>query len=208
MLLYLVRHGESAHNAEGRIQGHSDVPLSELGRRQSAAVADAMADVPADALFVSPLRRALETAQPLAERTGLSISTDPRLMEIDAGVFQNRLRTELPELYPEEYARWLSGDPDFAIPGGESRRALMARGDEALHTIRQTGCLHAVVVSHGGLLSAAIKVLLGIPAHRHPFRLENGSISRIEWTDGRVKVLSLNETHHLKEVGLAGSGDL
>ncbi|MDZ7616510.1 MAG: histidine phosphatase family protein [Patescibacteria group bacterium] len=208
MLLYFIRHGESAHNAEGRIQGHSDVPLSELGRRQSAAVAAALADMPIDALYASPLRRALETAQPIADRIGLPIVTDPRLKEINAGVFQNRRRSELPELHPEEYQCWLSGDPDFTIPQGESRRALMARGNDALHAIRDAGPAHAVVVSHGGLISAVLKVLLDIPAHRHPFRLENGSISRIDWTDGRVKLLSLNETHHLLEVGLAGCGDL
>ncbi len=208
MLLTLVRHGESAYNAEGRIQGQSDVPLSELGRRQSEAVADAVAGAPVEAIYSSPLRRALETAQPIAIRTGVPIATDPRLMEIDAGVFQNRLRTELPERYPEEYRRWLSGDPDFTIPGGESRRDLMVRGGDFLLAIREARHAHAVVVTHGGLLSAALKVLLDIPAHRHPFRLENGSISRIEWTDGSVKVLSLNETCHLHHVGLAGSGDL
>ncbi len=208
MLLYFVRHGESAHNAEGRIQGQSDVPLSELGRRQSQAAADALADQAIDALYSSPLRRAMETAEPFAARTGIRIVTDPRLMEIDAGVFQDCLRSELPKRYPEEYHRWLSGDPDFTIPGGESRRALMVRGGEVLRAIRAAGQDQVVVVTHGGLLSAALKVLLEIPAHRHPFRFENGSISRIEWTDGSVNVVSLNEKHHLVSVGLAGSGDL
>ncbi len=212
MLLTFVRHGESAYNAEGRIQGQSDVPLSELGWRQGAATADALADAgagpPIDALYSSPLRRAMETTEPLAARIGLPIATDPRLMEIAAGVFENRLRTELPDEFPEEYRRWLSGDPDFAIPGGESRRDLMLRGGDFLQAIRRAGHRHAVVVTHGGLLSAALKVLLDIPAHRHPFSLQNGSISRVAWNDGIVKVLSLNETHHLHAVGLAGSGDL
>lgn len=209
MLLSFVRHGESAHNAEGRIQGQSDVPLSEFGRRQSEAVADALADASLDIIYSSPLRRAWETAQPVAARSGAPIATDPRLMEIDAGVFQNQLRAELPDLYPEAYRHWLGGDPDFAIPGGESRRALMVRGGDVLQAIYRAGHGHAAVVTHGGLLSAALKFLLDIPAHRHPFRVENGSISRIEWSDDHgVKVLSINETHHLRHVGLAGSGDL
>lgn len=197
MLLHLVRHAESEYNAEGRIQGQSDVPLSELGRGQSLAVADAFSTLPFDALYCSPLLRALQTAQPVAARTGLPVSTDPRLMEIDAGVFQDQLSEDLPKLFPDEYRRWTAGDPDFAIPGGESRRDLMIRGSDFLRAIRMAGYEHAVVVSHGGLLSAVLKVLLDIPAHRHPFRLENGSISRIEWSDGMLKVLSLNETHHL-----------
>ncbi len=212
MLLTFVRHGESAYNAEGRIQGQSDVPLSEFGRRQgeaaAAALTDAAAGPPVDAIYSSPLRRAMETAQPLSARSGLPIAADPRLMEIAAGVFENRLRTELPAEFPEEYRRWVGGDPDFAIPGGESRRDLMLRGGESLRAIREAGHGHVVVVTHGGLLSAALKVLLDIPAHRHPFSLQNGSISRVAWTDGSVKILSINETHHLRGVGLAGSGDL
>jgi 2,3-bisphosphoglycerate-dependent phosphoglycerate mutase len=208
MLLTFVRHGESAYNAEGRIQGQSDAPLSEFGLRQSEAVAEALGGIRIDAIYSSPLRRALETAKPVAARSGGPLINDPRLMEIDAGVFQDKLREELPVLYPEEYGRWLSGDPDFTIPGGESRRDLMVRGGEFLERTRQAGHERAVVVTHGGLLSAVLKVLLDVPAHRHPFRLENGSISRVEWTDGSVKVLSLNETHHLRHVGLAGSGDL
>jgi len=114
MLLYCIRHGESSYNAEGRVQGQSDVPLSELGLRQSAAVAAALADQRVDALYASPLRRAMQTAQPVAEALKQEIRTDPRLMEVHAGVFQDKLRTELDDLYPEEIARWRSGDPDFA----------------------------------------------------------------------------------------------
>ena len=103
MLLFLIRHGESAYNAESRIQGQSDIPLSELGHRQSEAAAEALAGASVDALYSSPLRRALETAQPIAARSNVPIATDPRLMEIDAGVFQGRIRTELPELYNETH---------------------------------------------------------------------------------------------------------
>ena len=88
MLLYCIRHGESSYNAEGRIQGQSDVPLSELGRRQSEAVAAALAEVPIEAVYASPLRRAMQTARPVAERLNLEIQTDPRLMEVHAGEFQ------------------------------------------------------------------------------------------------------------------------
>ncbi|KKK94352.1 hypothetical protein LCGC14_2683730, partial [marine sediment metagenome] len=67
MLLYCIRHGESTYNAEGRIQGQSDVPLSELGRRQGEAVAAALRAEPVEAIYSSPLRRAMQTAEPLAD---------------------------------------------------------------------------------------------------------------------------------------------
>jgi probable phosphoglycerate mutase len=208
MLLYCVRHGESAYNAEGRIQGQSDVSLSELGHHQSRAVAAALQGLPVEAIYASPLRRAMQTAQPVAEALGLPIRTDPRLMEVHAGVFQDRLRSELDGLFPDEYARWKSGDPDFAIPGGESRRDLMRRGREVFEDIARADCRQVVVVAHGGLLTAALKALLGIPAQRHPLFLLNCSISRAELGNGQVRLLSLNQVDHLHEVGYGSGGDL
>ncbi len=208
MLLYCIRHGESSYNAEGRIQGQSDVPLSELGRRQGEAVAAVLAGEPIEAIYASPLRRAMQTARPVADALELEIHTDRRLMEVHAGVFQDKLRSELDELYPEELACWRSGDPDFVIPGGESRRDLMRRGRAVFDEIRRSGREQVAVVTHGGLLAAAMKALLEIPARRHPFVLHNGSISQLDLTDGQVKLISVNRIDHLRDVGFAGRGDL
>lgn len=208
MIVYCVRHGESCYNAEGRIQGQSDVPLSQLGHRQSRAVAAALAGLPVEAIYSSPLRRAMQTARPIAEVLKLAIRTDPRLMEVHAGEFQDRLRVDLEEQYPEAMARWRGGHPDFPLPGGETRRHLMKRGLEAFQQIAGGGQEQVVVVSHGGLLAAALKALLGIPAQRHPFVLDNGSITRLELCDGDVKLLCLNQVGHLRDVGFAGRGDL
>ncbi len=155
MLFHLVRHGETTYNAEGRIQGQSDAPLSTLGRRQSEAVASALAIVSVEAIYSSPLRRAMETAQYVADRLQLPIETDRRLMELDAGVFEGRLRSDLTVDFPQELARWLGGDDDFAIPTGESRRELAERGCAALRAIAAAGHREVAVVTHGGLLSAA-----------------------------------------------------
>ncbi len=163
VLLHLVRHGESTFNAEERIQGQSDAPLSDLGRRQSEAVAKALAEAPIEAVYSSPLSRALATARPIAEKHGLKVQTDPRLMELDAGVFEGQLRSDLANVYPAEFAHWLAGDEDFAIPGGESRRQLTIRGCEAIHAIAAAGHREAAIVTHGGLLSVAVRSLL-IPA--------------------------------------------
>ena len=100
MILYLIRHGESTYNAERRIQGQSDVPLSELGLRQSRAVAEAMAGVAVDAIYASPLQRAYTVARDIAARHDLPIRTDDRLKEISVGVFQDRLRTDLKSSLP------------------------------------------------------------------------------------------------------------
>ena len=131
-----------------------------------------------------------------------------RLKEIDVGIFQDHLRSELDRLFPEEIARWRNEELDFAGPGGESRRALMQRGRAALEAIATGKHERVIVVSHGAILAAAFKSLLEIPAERYPFLLENASLSRLELDTGRVRLHTLNEIGHLANVGLAGGGDL
>jgi probable phosphoglycerate mutase len=208
MLMYCIRHGESTYNAQGRIQGHLNIPLSELGRRQAAALAEVCRDWGAEALFCSPLQRARETAEPIATAAALSIQEEPRLIEIKVGIFQGHSRDELDRICPGEYALWRSGDPDYAVPGGESRRALMQRGHAILQSISQCDYGSVIIVSHGAILAAAFKSLLEIPAPLHPFMLENASISRLEIDGANVRLHTLNEIAHLKGIGLAGGGDL
>ena len=201
MIFYLIRHGESLYNAEGRIQGQSDVALSPLGLRQSEAIADALAGESIDAVFASPLRRAVQTAQPIAARLGLEIECDDRLKEIDAGIFQGLLWTEIEAKFPAEAGPWRRQEADFAIPGGESRRDLMVRGLAAFESIRERSFQRVAVVSHGGILAGALKALLRIPAEVNPFSLYNASISKLAW-DGRIKLLTLNQLDHLRSAAL------
>ncbi|MEN6405418.1 MAG: histidine phosphatase family protein [Thermoguttaceae bacterium] len=198
---YLIRHGETVFNAESRIQGQSDAPLSELGHRQAEAVAAALADAPVDAIFASPLRRALETARYLAVRLSLPIRTDPRLMELNAGVFEGRLCAELEAENSPEFVGWLAGGDDFVIPGGESRSQLADRGCDALRSLAAEGHRTTVVVTHGGWLSATLKSLLCLPQPLPPFAFQNGSITRLAVDpQGRFSLLALNETGHLRAI--------
>jgi probable phosphoglycerate mutase len=202
MILYLVRHGQSLSNAEYRIQGQTDIELSPLGLRQSAALAEALTDRAIEAVYASPLRRALGTAEPLAAALRLTICTDDRLKEIHAGIFQGLLWDEINRRYPDEARHWRQHDPDFVIPGGESRRAVAQRGAAALQAISAAGHRRAVVVAHGGVLTGALKILLGVPAELNPFGLFNAAISKLAWDQNIVKILTLNETGHLAAAGL------
>jgi probable phosphoglycerate mutase len=210
MLLYLVRHGQSLFNAERRIQGQFDVRLSPFGERQSLALAAAFRSLPVDAIYASPLSRAMQTAEPIAAALDLKVQTDDRLKEINAGIFQGVPWAEIEKESPDAAARWREQDPDFVIPGGESRRALGERGRAALEAIHATGHRQAVVVAHGGVLAAALKSLLEIPIETNPFSFYNASISKLSW-DRRNKLLTLNQLDHLAAAGLAESdntGDL
>jgi broad specificity phosphatase PhoE len=134
------------------------------------------------------------------------VKEDDRLMEIHAGVFQGLDWADIQVRYPREAVAWRTQDPDFRIPGGESRRDLMRRMAAVLSEIRETGQRQVVVVAHGGSLNAGFKVLLEIPAQRNPFTLGNGSISTLVW-DQDVKLLTLNATDHLHGL-IGGGGDL
>ncbi|MCS7238535.1 MAG: histidine phosphatase family protein [Thermoguttaceae bacterium] len=207
--LYLVRHGESVYNAEGRVQGQSDIPLSPHGERQSEAVAQALASVPVTAVYSSPLLRARQTAERIAAVHGLPIFFDDRLKELHAGIFQGRLRSELPVLFPEEYAAWSSGDPYYVIPGGQSRYQVRQRGKEVLEEIaaRHTG--HTVVVGHGALFRFALAALLGHEGVAELPPLANGSITVLGYEgDGRFRILAYNQVDHLRHLGPSSLGDL
>ena len=127
-------------------------------------------------------------------------------MEINAGVFQGLTWDEIESTLPAETVGWRSQDPDYRIPGGESRHDVMSRAGAAFETIREANYRQAIVVAHGGSLSAGFKALLDIPPRRNPFTLSNGSISTLAW-EREVKLLTLNETAHLHGVD-SGNGDL
>ncbi len=209
MLFYCSRHGETAFNAEGRVQGQLDIPLSKNGQQQSKALASALSLEPLDAIVVSPLRRALETAEAIATELQLPLKIDPRLAEINAGIFQGLKWDEIEIKYPNEATLWKSGDPDFVIPEGESRRTLMLRGQAAFETIQANNHTHVAVIAHGGLLAATLKSLLKIPSSLNPFVFRNGTISRLEWSS-TIKLLTLNEQHHLQKstINSERTGDL
>jgi broad specificity phosphatase PhoE len=207
MNLYCIRHGETEFNAAGRIQGQLDSALSPLGKRQCEAVAEELSKLTFDLIYASPLKRALDSAQTIANRLGVDIRCDHRLKEINAGIFQGHCWKEIEQVHPEAARLWRSQDPDYRIPGGESRRDVMLRAVAAFAEMRSAGLKQIVVVGHGGSLSAAFKGLLDIPAQRNPFTLQNGSISRLAWTDRDLKLLSLNETGHLHGLVRDG-GDL
>lgn len=203
MIFYCIRHGQTLFNAAGKIQGQLDTPLSPLGWQQCEATALALKGEPIDAVYSSPLSRALDMAQCIANGLGLEVHKEDRLMEIHAGIFQGKDWAEIAKEFPAESVKWKAQDPDFRIPGGESRRDLMQRGKAAFAAIRERGHTNVLVVSHGGLLTAALKALLDIPAERNPFSLFNGAINKLDWKN-EIKLLTLNECRHLD--GLAGNG--
>jgi broad specificity phosphatase PhoE len=224
MQQYLVRHGESVSNLEGRVQGQEDIELSARGHEQarlvaawsrtlSASLPDGAAtigeitigEITIGEIWTSPLRRARETAAVIAAALGLPLMVEERLCELHAGIFQGHLWADLETTFPEEVSRWRSGDEHYAIPGGESRAQLAARGRSALETLACRSTPGMIVVAHGGVLTAALGSLMGrehpllAAAVERPFTrlpaLANCSVTQLEWPGPRL--VTFNETGHL-----------
>src|SRR5207247_717132 len=180
--LFLVRHGETAANAEMRYLGSRDDPLAERGIEQAEQAAAALGPLPIAAVYSSPLSRAAETARRIAEARGLTLQIDARLREGAFGDWEGLSRAEVLARDAELLARW-EQDPTVVPPGGDSLADLSARvvalADEL--ATRHSGAW-IVLVSHvspiKALLAAALDAPLGVA--RRLF-LDPGTISVIDW---------------------------
>jgi broad specificity phosphatase PhoE len=153
--MYLARHGETDYNAEGRFQGQGAVPLNARGREQAQALAQEAVAYEFQSLWCSPLQRARETAEVVAQRIGLTPREDARLMETDAGDWTDRSFAEVQAQAPAEFERFASGDPTFAFPGGESFAQQGVRVAAAFYDIKRAEA-PTLVVCHGGVIRIAL----------------------------------------------------
>lgn len=199
--LILLRHGETEWNREGRYQGHLDSLLTAAGVAQAQALASRLQRQRFSALYSSDLGRAQHTAKIIAERTGHAVRCEERLRERSLGIFQGLLKTEIKQKFPEEYQRFKTAGPDYALPGGESpsqrdRIALAALED----LVRRHPGEQIAIVTHGGVLSGMLRHALGIPpgAPRR-FARPNGSWNVFGCENGRWFVETWGDIGHLEQ---------
>ena len=154
-MIWLARHGETAANAEGRVQGRIDPPLNDRGREQARALGQAAADLGLRALYCSQLRRARETAAIVGKHVALVPVVDERFAESYRGSWEGRSLVDIEREEPDAYAAWQRGGERFRFPGGESLGEHVARVAEALADVER-GPLPALIVCHGGTVRAAL----------------------------------------------------
>jgi len=196
--LILVRHGETEWNALHRYQGQSDVPLSEIGKRQAKLVAERLLDRKIDAVYVSDLKRARETATAIVEKTGQTISPEPRLREMNFGVLEGLTFDEGMAKYPEMISAWLE-DYNQPLEGSEKLDDFTTRVRSLLDELKQNHDGEIVLlVAHGGSLGELLRLIFGLDSGgRWYFEMENASISEVIIYDGLVRLKKLNDTSHL-----------
>ncbi len=153
--LVLIRHGETDWNVEGRYQGQADPPLNARGVAQAQELARRLQGVGLDLLYSSPLRRARQTAEIIAQALGIPLYLEPRLKEIAQGEWETLLVTEIQERYPELFQRWETEPWSVQIPGGETLAQVQERVYQAVDEI---------LARHPGKT-------IGLVAHRLPIAL-------------------------------------
>lgn len=163
-VLYLVRHGETAWNRTGRLQGSRDLPLNEVGRRQAAALAERFRSRSISAVFSSPLRRARETAGAILAGRDASLRIVPDLAEMRCGAWEGLDAAERERRYPHAVRAWRERPWQAGIPGAEPLEDVRLRAGRALGAILRESIGTSVVLSGHGFLNRVILLsLLGRP---------------------------------------------
>jgi broad specificity phosphatase PhoE len=189
--ILLARHGETDWNRDNRFQGQADPPLNEAGRDQARALAERLVGDGVEAVYSSPLVRALETAEIVGARLRLPVSPVEALREIDVGSWSGLSRTEVEARFPEGYARWLAFDHGW--DGGESYEELGARVVPALVELAERHPVGRIlVVTHGGPIRAVAAHADGISyaeARRAAWVVGNCAVVLFAAADGRLRRL-------------------
>lgn len=211
LTLYLLRHGQTALSRANMFCGRQlDPPLTAAGERMAAAFADCFGAAQWEAIYSSPLQRALATAAPLARATGLVVHQREGLAEIDYGRWDGKSVLEVDREYHDEYERWVA-DPAWNPPtGGETAVALAQRVTHVFESIRDA---HAdgnvLVVSHKATIRVALCSLLGVDVGRFRYRFgcPVGSVSIIEFgAHGPLAATVADRSHLSAELrGLEGT---
>ena len=201
--LLLIRHGETAWNAEHRIQGQLDIPLSPQGMLQAAQLADCLAGEPISAIYSSELSRSWLTAAPLAARLGLEVIAEPRLRERSFGIFEGLTLDEIAERHPNEFREWRARHPEWRPHGGESGQQLI---DRVLGAVSDITATHAgqnvILVSHGGVLDVVYRTARELEWHApREHQMLNAAVNRLT-ASGSPLLLAIDrwsDIAHLQE---------
>ncbi|MCJ7752081.1 MAG: histidine phosphatase family protein [Armatimonadetes bacterium] len=207
--ILLIRHGETEWNRREVFRGRADVPLSARGREQARLLAEALKGSGVQAVYSSPLSRARQTAEPLAEALGIEVRTDERLVDMSFGQWESRPRAEVEKEDPALYRAWLTAPQEFRAPDGESLANVIARAWPAMGEIaaRHKGG-RAAIVTHRVVCKVLLCAALGAgEAAFWRVRVDTASISLLDASDDLWVVTRLNDTHHLQAIGEGDRSD-
>ncbi len=202
--LYLVRHGETEWNKVSKVQGRTDIELSCEGIKQAQLLAGRLVRENIDYIYSSSLKRALRTAEIVADYKRCGIVKSEKYHEICLGPWEGMTINEIREKYSDHFRTYREDPANFKLPGAETFMDLTERTYNAIMEIVSSHKgSNILVVSHGTAIKAAIIRILGIDIINYTkFRIDNASMSIIDFSEDipeKPVVLCLNDTSHLKE---------
>ncbi len=190
--IFLVRHGRTALNAQGRFRGRQDVPLDDVGREQAREAARRLRGVSIAAVYAGPLLRTIQTAEPIAEGAGVEVAVEPALVDLDYGSWETLTEQEAEVLTPQAFRLFRDDLPHAVAPDGESLSAVEAR---VLHALRTIGELHpaasVIAVSHDVPIMLVVARLAGVEGLGiwTDARVATGSITKLAFSDGELSLV-------------------
>ncbi len=199
-LFYFVRHGETEWNAEGRLCGRTDVPLSKVGRWQARLLAARLKPISVEALYSSPLGRALETAGLIGAAVGHEPVVDGRLVELNYGAWEGRTFDEIKRSDPDAYRAWDADPASMAPPEGETGFQLVERVTPFLAEMSQRYQQgNVAVVCHKTVCRLMACHIMGVPLSQYRKRIpmENAALNVFAHKEGKWQVVALNDISHL-----------
>lgn len=201
--VYLIRHAEAAGNKSATFQGHTDADITENGYRQLRQLSERCKELELQAVYSSPLKRAMETAKAVNLYHQLPIQIHEGLKEINGGVFEGKLWSELPMLFPEACSLWMERPYDFVADEGESMRQVYDRMRTAIAEIVEGNAGKTIaIVSHGCAIRNFLCYASGYPIERIDDIqwCDNTAISHLEFCGGdSPRIVHLNDAAHLSD---------
>lgn len=201
MLIYLMRHGETDWNKARRLQGQSDIPLNEYGIELAVKTAEALADVPFDMAFCSPLGRAQETAKIILGNRATPLCTDERLKEINFGTNEG-ICFDSAKKNPEDPLHNFFCKPEYYCPpeGAESFAQVAERGKTFLQEKilpLEGSCETILIVAHGAFNRSLVNSIMGTPLQEFwRISLPNCAVSILSLEEGQFKVVEESKVYY------------
>ena len=206
--IILVRHGETEWNVEEVFRGRIDIKLNETGVRQAELLAQYLGGVKIDAVYSSPLRRALNTAQAIARYHKLEVKIAPGLIDCDFGQWQGLRLQEVKDRYQELYAEWANSPHLVKIPDGESLEEVRERALGVVNELITKRKGTVVLVSHRVVNKVLICALLGLDnSHFWNIRQDNCGTTTFACENGRFILTKHNDTSYLRLLSKAELSD-
>ena len=199
--LILVRHGETLWNIEKIYRGRADVNLDEIGIRQAQLLGKYLSNCKLEAIYSSPLRRAMDTANIVACYQKIRVNIAPGLIDFDYGEWQSLPEQEAKRLYPTLHNEWHNNPHKVRMPGGESLEDVRRRAIKVADAILSKYQASVVLVSHRVVNKVLICSLLGLDnSYFWTIKQDVGGITIFNYVDERFVLTRHNDTSHLKEL--------